>query len=117
MDDDDVTGDLPARTVCMRCRADGGAGQTAGDTCAVWPGGGVGPQCGGVLRYRDGRAIFALLRVGRGIDMGRSRTDICTDIAGSREAVTPEVRRYVEAACDLLGYLPHQSMFREGANA
>jgi hypothetical protein len=68
--------------------------------------------CGGVLRYGDGRAYSAVIAVGRGIAGMRSRSDIATDVAGAPDAADAAViRRFVEAVCDLLHYLPEQSMF------
>lgn len=108
-------GGLPARTVCTVCNRFGVEGQRPGGRCGMdATDGRPGSSCMGVLRYSDGRAYSAVIAVGRGVTGMRSRSDIATDIAGGREAVTPGLRRFVEAVCDLLEYLPHQSMFPEG---
>lgn len=69
----------------------------------------VGLRCYGEVHLADAGVMQMLGEVLLGVHGDRCRYDIMTDIAGSREAVTDEIRAFVNATCDLLGYLKTQA--------
>lgn len=94
-------------TVCRECGKHYDTRQP-GEVCQALTRTDMGLPCHGEIHVADAGLVQLLGEVLIGVHGRRSRSDIMTDIAGSRSEVTGEVRAFVHAACDLLGYLPSQ---------